>query len=287
MGVARPIGVVALGLSAACSRGGEATAVVDAGSSASPASPSQPSPVASGPAPESPPSRPPLPPAPSGEPRRATLQGLDADPLLRSRLAALREHFDGGVRGPYAEQRVELQGGRTAVLLSRPDESDPIVLVLDHEDLLFEKTRPTAGITPPVEHPTLAPGPEGGVVLFTYVASMHIVAARMWADDSNPYAEVEVFRPDGCDALTVAYAPGAGWIVACASETGTRAQRLRENLTGAWPHDGLPVGPRSPVVGRPAIAFDAPSGWTLRERAKAVGGDRQVTVTYGLDGEAR
>jgi hypothetical protein len=276
--------VLSLGLAAACSRGSITAVVVDAGQT-TPTPEAIPVPSASHS--EATPWRPPLPPAPSGEAARSTLQGLDRDPLLRPQLAKLREHFDGGANGPFAEQRVELQGGRVAVLVSRSDETEPIVLVLDRNDLVFEKAHPTAGIAPPVEHPTIAPGPEGGVVLFTYVASMHIVAARMWADDSNPYAEVEVFHPDACDALSAAYAPGAGWIVACSSEAGTLAQRLRENLTSAWSHDGLPVGPRSPVVGRAAIAFDGPSTWTLAERAKAVGGDRQVTARYGLDGDPR
>jgi hypothetical protein len=284
--VLRAPGAAALLLVSACSRDGGTASMPDAAPSA--VAP-EPAPVgtASGPVTPSPPTRPPLPPAPSGEPARATLPTLDGDPLLRPQLAKLREHFDGGVQGPFAEQRVELQGGRVAVLLSRPDESDPVVLVLDRNDLVFDKQHPTAGITPPVLHPTIAPGPEGGVVLFTYVASLHLVAARMWADDSNPYAEVEVFHPDGCDALAAAYAPGAGWLVACASDTGTRAQRLRENLTGAWPRDGLPLGPRTPVVGRPSLAFDGPSGFTVRERAKAVGGDRQITARYGLDGDPR
>jgi hypothetical protein len=284
VGLRRVARVLPLGLAAACSRGSITAAVIDAGRAEPPP---ETAPVASASHTEATPWRPPLPPAPSGEAARSTLQGLDRDPLLRPQLAKLREHFDGGVSGPFVEQRAELQGGRVAVLLSRPDETEPIVLVLDRNDLVFEKAHPTAGIAPPVAHPTIAPGPEGGVVLFTYVASLHIVAARMWADDSNPYAEIEVFRPDGCDAMAAAYAPGAGWIVACSSDGGTRAQRLRENLTSAWPHDGLPVGPRSPVVGRPAVAFDGPSTWTLAERAKAVGGDRQITARYGLDGDPR
>jgi hypothetical protein len=285
--VVRAACVLSLGLAGACSRESVTTAFVDAGQAA-PAPETAPfatAPSASYAA--TPPTRPPLPQAPPGEAARSTPQRLEGDPLLRPQLARLREHFDGGVHGPFAEQRVELQGGRVAVLLSRPDETEPIVLVLDRDDLVFEKAHPTAGIAAPVAHPTIAPGPEGGVVLFTYVASMRIVAARMWADDSNPYAEIEVFRPDACDALSAAYAPGAGWIVACSSDAGTLAQRLRENLTSAWPHDGLPVGPRSPVVGRPAIAFDGPSTWTLAERAKAVGGDRQITARYGLDGDPR
>jgi hypothetical protein len=184
-------------------------------------------------------------------------------------------------------QRAELAEGRVAFLVSRADESDPIVLVLDPatNDLLFAKDRPTAGIAAPALHATLAPAPERGVAVFVYVASMHIVAARMWADDGNPFADVEVFRPSACDALSVAHEATVGWIVACTSSAGAVAQRLRSDLTSAWAPEGLPLGPRSPVE-RARIAFDDRSRFTLTLRAKAVGGDRQLTFRYGVDGQA-
>jgi len=182
-------------------------------------------------------------------------------------------------------QRVPLAVGRVAVLVSRADESDPVVLALDRDQLLFAKDHPTAGISPPVLHPTVAPAPERGVAVFAYVESMHLVAARMWADDSNPYADIEVFHPEACDALTVAYETGLGWIVACSSKTGTTAQRLRDDLTSAWAREGIAVGTPGPVA-RADIGFDGPLVWTLSQRAKAVGGDRTLTFRYGADGRA-
>jgi hypothetical protein len=182
-------------------------------------------------------------------------------------------------------QRVPLAVGRVAVLVSRADESDPVVLALDRDQLLFAKDHPTAGISPPVLHPTVAPAPERGVAVFAYVESMHLVAARMWADDSNPYADIEVFHPDACDALTVAYETGLGWIVACSSKTGTRAQRLRDDLTSAWGREGIAVGTPGPVV-RADVGFDGPAAWTLSQRARAIGGDRTLTFRYGADGQA-
>jgi hypothetical protein len=231
-------------------------------------------------------------PPPTGEAKRTTvaslasLASLDRDPLLRSQLAKLRDHFGKDARGPFAMQQAGLAEGRTAVLLTRPDESDPIVLAIDPvgPQLVFAKERPTAGIAPPTLHPTIAPGPERGVAVFVYVASMHILAARMWADDANPYADIEVFHPDACDDLSVAYRAGVGWIVACASKAGTRAQRLRDDLTGAWGPEGVSVGTPSPV-GRATITFDGPSRWTLTQRAKAVGGDRQLRYRYDMDGQ--
>ena len=231
--------------------------------------------------------RPPLPPAPAGEAVRSTLTSLDREPLLRAELVRLREHFGGDAgkdaRGPFSMQRAELAGGRSALLLSRPDESDPIVLALDRDQLLFAKERPTAGIASPAEHPVIAPGPEGGVAVFTWVSRLRLVAARMWADDANPYAELEVFHPAACDELHVAYAPKAGWVVACGSKDGAVAQRLKEDLTCSWAREGIAVGTASPVA-HLAIAFDSPSSWKLTERASAVGGDRTVTFRYGLDG---
>jgi hypothetical protein len=135
-----------------------------------------------------------------------------------------------------------------------------------------------------VQHATIAPAPERGVAVFAWVASLHIVAARMWADDANPYADVEVFRPSACDELTVAYAAGVGWIAACASQTGTQAQRLNESLTAAWGDDGISVGTKSPV-GRAAITFEGPTRWRLVQQAKAVVGDRQLTFRYDADGQ--
>jgi hypothetical protein len=221
--------------------------------------------------------------APPGQATRTTLAALDRAPILRPQLTTLRAHFGGAARGPFALQHAALAVGRDGVLVSRADESDPIVLVLDRDMLLFAKERPTAGIAPPVVHATLAPAPERGVTVFAYVESMHIVAARMWADDSNPYADIEVLHPDACDALTVGYEAGLGWIVACASKTGTRAQRLRDDLTTAWGDAGIPVGTPGPV-GPAQMGFDGAEVWTLTQRARAVGGDRSVTFRYDAAG---
>ncbi len=229
-----------------------------------------------------PPRAPPADAAPPGEAVRTRVVSLDREPLLRPHLAKLKEHFGGSLAGPFEVQRSELAAGRRAFLVSRADESEPVVIVVDRDRLLFEKDRPTAGITPPVLHAAIAPGPERGVAVFSWVESMRIVAARMWADDANPYAEVEVYHPEACDALSVAYEATVGWILACSSKTGTRVQRLRSDLTPAWTKDGIVAGTVGPV-GRARLGFESPVVWTLDQTAKAVGGDRAASFRYSID----
>jgi hypothetical protein len=227
----------------------------------------------------------------AGEARRSTVPALERDPRLRPFLSILRAHFlEGGPAGPFALQWIDRAGGGAAVLVARADESDPVVLAVDRDHVLYAREHPAGGITPPVLHITLAPGPERGVAFFAFVPAMHLVAARMWADDGNPYAEIVTLSTDACDALSAAYAAGMGWIVACSSKTGTRAQRLREDLTVGWGTEGVVVGTIGPVD-RPVITFDGadagapPRTWTLTQRAKAVGGDRTLTFRYDADGQ--
>jgi len=215
------------------------------------------------------------------------VQALEADQLLVPQLARLRTHFqvDGGtLRGPFVVQRVERSGGGDGVLVSRADESDPFAMALDRGQLVFAKERPVAGITPPVQHVTISPGPERGLVVFGYVATLHLVAGRMWADDGNPFAEIVVLEAPACDTLAAAYWPGNGWLVACSSKDGTRAQLLRENLTSAWGTAGLVLGNAGPVASA-RIAIDSPTEWTLVQRARAVGGDRTLTFRYDADAQ--
>ncbi len=243
--------------------------------------------VATSSAPPQVPTLPPIRRAPPGEPQRKTIPALDRDPLLLPQLAALRRHFeeDGGTRrGPFVVQRVERSGGGDGVFVSRADESDPFVMGLDRGQLVFSRERPFAGITPPVQHVTIAPGPERGIVAFAYVATVHLVAARMWAEDGNPFANVVVVESPACDALDAAYWPGKGWLVACSSKDGTRMQLLRENLTSAWGSAGLVLGTLGPVASA-RIAIDSPIEWALVQRIHAVGRDRTRTHRYDADAQ--
>ncbi len=224
-------------------------------------------------------------PPPSGEARRSKLARLEDEPELRPHLAALREHFGEGAKGPFLEQRIDLAEGRTAALVARADESDPFVLVFDRDQRLWTKPRPTAGIVAPAKHLTIAPRPDGGVVLFAWVASLHLVAARMWAEDGNAFGEFELFAPEACDTLSAAYAPAAGWVAACASRAGVRAQRMREDCTIAWGADGARVGAEGTGGAPVTIVFDSPSSIVLLGRAAAVGGEHLLAYRYDLDGQ--
>jgi hypothetical protein len=237
----------------------------------------------------------------AGEAARSTISSLDREPLLRPALADLRDHFEpqaqagpsdprGGAlarsrreRGPFVLQRASLLGGRLGALVTRQDGSDPIVVVIDRDQLVWSKPRPTAGIVPPALHPTLAPRPDGGAALFVYVAALHLVAARMWAEDGNAFAEIELGQLDACDDLSAAYAPARGWLVACGSSNGARVQRLREDGTTAWARDGVPVGEAS-GVGPVTLALDTASSFLLLQRARAVGGDRLLAYRYDNEG---
>ncbi len=223
----------------------------------------------------------PVPPLPAGEARRSTIARLEADALLRAQLGVLRDHFGADAKGPYDEQRVDLAGGRTAVMVSRTGERDPIVLVVDREEIVWSKLRPTGGILPPVRHLALAPRPDGGAAVFGWVEGLRTVAARMWADDSNPFGDFELFEADGCDALSAGYAPGQGWVVACASRTGTRVQRMKDDGTLAWGRNGVPLGAASPEP--VTIVWDTRSTLMLLQREAAPGGDRFLAFRYDMN----
>ena len=226
------------------------------------------------------------PPPTTGEALRTTLAALDREPLLRPHLAVLRTHFGADSRGPFGMQRLELPGGRTAVLVARGDESDPIVLVIDRDQLAWSKLRPTGGIVPPALHPAIAARPDGGVALFVYVATLHLLAARMWADDGNAFAEIDLGAFDDCSARfrrqrTLRREAG---FLACVSENVTHAQRLREDGTTAWGRQGTTLGTTS-TAGAATIAFDTPSSFILLQPARAVGGDRLTAMRFDDDAQ--
>jgi hypothetical protein len=227
----------------------------------------------------------PLTPAPPGEAVRSVLARLGDQPLLRAQLSALHDHFGPDLGGPFEVQSITLAGGANGVLVSRPDDADPIFLVVDRDRLLWSKKRPVAGITPPVRHLAVAPGPDGGAVVFGWVEALGMIAARMWADDSNPFGDFEVFAPDRCDALSAAYAAGFGWVIVCAGPGGARAARMTEDITMPWGRRGVPLGSAS-AAGPATVAFDSESSFVLLQRAASARGERVLASRYdgrGMD----
>ena len=209
------------------------------------------------------------------------MASLDAEPLLRPFLVGLREHFHAAA-GPFATQRIGLAGGRDAWLVARADGKDATVLVVDRDVLAWSKPRPTAGIVAPVGPLVISPRPDGGVALFAYVASLHTLAARMWADDGNAFAEIELASFDACDAMDAAYREAVGWVVVCAAPSGTRAQRLREDGTTAWGASGASLG-ASASVSPPAVVVDTPRSWILAQRAKGAVADHLLAWRFDTD----
>lgn len=218
---------------------------------------------------------------PPGESERATVTTFAADPLLRSHIKTLRDHFGADAKGPFDVQRVSLAGGATGLLVSGPHEADPVVLVVDRDRLLWTKQRPTAGILQPVRHVAIAPLREGGVVVFGYVEALGTVAARMWAEDSNPFGDFEVFATDGCDALSAGYSAGFGWVVVCTTPQGARGGRMTDEITMSWGHRGVPLGAPTPL-GPATVAFDSPGSFLLLQRAASARGER--VLAYRFDG---
>lgn len=220
---------------------------------------------------------------PPGEAERTTVASFAADPLLRSHGKALRDHFGADAKGPFEVQRVTLAGGATGLLVSGPHEADPVVLVVDRDRLLWTKQRPTAGILQPVRHLAIAPLHDGGVVVFGFVESLGTVAARMWAEDSNPFGDFEVFATDRCDALSAGYSAGFGWVVICAAPQGARAGRMTDDITMVWGHRGVSLGAPTPL-GPATVAFDSPVSFVLLQRAASARGERVLGYRFDARG---
>ncbi len=216
-----------------------------------------------------------------GEAERTTVASFWADPLLRSHLKTLRDHFGADARGPFDVQRANLAGGATGVLVSGPHEADPVVLVVDRDRLLWTKQHPTGGILQPVRHLAIAPLRDGGVVVFGFVESLGTVAARMWAEDSNAFGDFEVFASERCDALSASYSAGFGWVVVCTTPEGARGGRMKDDITMPWGPRGVPLGAPTPV-GSATVAFDSPSSFVLLQRAASARGER--VLAYRFDG---
>lgn len=225
--------------------------------------------------------------APGGEARRTVLAHLRDVPLLAPHLGMLRTHFGPGARGPFVMQRVDFSGARSAVLLARADESDPVLLFVDGARLVWSKERPVAGIQPPVHHLALAAHVLGGASVFVYDPPTHLVAGRVWDGDGAPFADFQVLATDACDALSAAFWPGHGVLVVASTPAGPRAQLLRDDGTLAFPRDGLAVGAPWRAAGPVSIVIDTPDTAVLLMHAGGRGGgDHLEAFRYDASGSS-
>jgi len=237
-------------------------------------------------------------PAPPGEARRTIIARLADDPQLAPFVARLVQHFGADSGGGFVVQSVDAAWGRTAVLVSRvaanDDDADPLVLLIDHGEIVWLRDHPIAGIVRPVRELTIAPHPSGGTVLVAFVPAVSLVAARVWDEDGFPFAELSLFPVDACDALSVTYAPGVGWLVAAARQGGARAQWLREDGFLAWGTNGLEVGGLWRAPAPITAIFDTSSTVMLFQRGWARGAsqpqrpsaDHLVASRYDASGKS-
>lgn len=165
------------------------------------------------------------------------------DPLLEPHRAILEKHFGGVIPFPISFQVVSAGPGRSAILLQATSgEARPMAFLLDATgSLVWTKDHPLGGVKPGVSEPSLAAGPDGHVCLAWCNASTDSVALRRWAEDGGAFADYDAFHVDACDALSVLYWPGRGWILAVASRVGATLQVLTENAGHALGNDGMPL----------------------------------------------
>ena len=71
--------------------------------------------------------------APAGEAHRTTVPRLEAERPSPAAPRRAARTLRAGAKGPFEVQRIDLADGRTAVLVSRADDSDPIVLAFDRD----------------------------------------------------------------------------------------------------------------------------------------------------------
>lgn len=232
----------------------------------------------------------------AGEAERATLAGLGEATSLRPPLGGrlgphwprVRAHFGSKDKGPFLVQTAALGGERTADLVVDREAAHPILLVANGDALDWARDHPTAGITPPARPIALTSHSLGGPMLLVFVPAVSMVAARIWDDRGNPFADLEVLTIDACDDLSAAYDPGHGWLVVAARPGGARAQWITEEGTMPWPREGIEVGApwrRSAPV---SIVFDTGTTAILLQHA-TVGestADHVLAFRYDLEGHS-
>jgi hypothetical protein len=220
--------------------------------------------------------------APPGEAKRAIVQDPSKEPDLAAHRDRLRDHFGDLAKGPFVVQRAALAWGRSGVLVAHGDESEPLILVTEGDRVVYAKERPGAGISPPPRAMTIVAHPAGGIAYVAFVPTINVVAMRIWADDGNPFADMQLFTMDACDALSAAYSPGAGWLVVAAKKSESRAQWIRDDGSLAWGHDGKTIAAPWRAAAPATIVFDTPK--TAMVIAHASGGaNRDHVLVFRYD----
>ena len=177
------------------------------------------------------------------EPERRTLKSVADEPAIDENRAFVADHY-GVVNLPFPLQlqAMKLTEGRRALLVTGqgPALDKPLVLVVGATNvLLWSKPKPLAGTHEQAREMTISRGPHGQVYLFLFDEPSKVLAGRAWTRDGGIFADFQVLTAEGCDATTVHYQPGLGWVTALVYEGRLFAQILGENGTLKWPGNGV------------------------------------------------
>jgi hypothetical protein len=210
------------------------------------------------------------------EARRSRASKLSEIPVLDARAKALLEKHFAGTAGPFDVQTAELTASGRLVLLvmeagKATNDARPIALVVDDSGrVLWSKERPVAGIMPPVGPIAIAPAPLGRVAIAACDPPTSVVALRLWDDDGSPFADFQAISGvESCDALSLVYWPGQGWLIVTARPGATHARLVKESGAPAW-GGGLDLGVRSRpgAVASPSVAADTDESFVLVQIAQ-------------------
>ena len=215
------------------------------------------------PAKADPPSTPPPgedeePPGPPAQAERRTVKAVADDPAIDANRDFIADHW-GVVQLPFPLelQTAKLPRSQRALLLTGqgPALDKPLVLVVGRENtILWSKPKPLAGTHERARELTIARGPRGHVMLFLYDEPSKVLAGRAWTHEGGIFADFQVITAETCDAASVLYWPGRGWVAALLSEGTLHVQLLGEAGTLVFPNNGLEI----PAASGPSAAAKPP-----------------------------
>jgi hypothetical protein len=228
------------------------------------------------------------------EARRSSVTRVEADPVLAANIAALRKQHGGALPASLAVQATDLGADRRRAILVGGERSDgtlesPMLFVVDeHGTLLWSKDRPAAGIKPPVGPLAISAGPHRRFALAACDAPTSSVALRLWDDDGSPFADFQALETKACDAITLLYWPGHGWLIAIAAGPDTRLQLVTDAGGLAW-GPGRVLGARFRTIAPASLASDGPTSFVLVQYSQSPGVDRDVdhAVAFRYDENAQ
>jgi hypothetical protein len=101
------------------------------------------------------------------------------------------------------------------------------------------------------------------------------VALRLWDEDGSPFADFQALETKACDAITLLYWPGHGWLLAIAAGPDTRLQLVTDTGGLRW-GPGKILGARFRTIAPVSLASDGPTSFVLVQYSQSPGADRDV-----------